>query len=49
MKQNNVKKIDDNVMSTNYDVTVIFLIYVQTWSYPEATFRTHSLLNLHFH
>ena len=39
-KQNDVKKIDDDVMLAYCDVIDIF---VPIWNNPEAGFRTHSL------
>ena len=42
-KKTTSKKCDDDVMSAYCDVIVIFLIYGQFWSYPEAVFWTYSL------
>ena len=43
------KKFDDDVMSENCDVIVIFSIYDQFGVIPEAGFQTKSLQNLCFH
>ena len=37
------RKFDDNVMSANCDVNVIFSDLWRIWSYPEVVFRMHSL------
>ena len=43
------KKFDDNVMSENCDLIVIFHIFGQFGGSPEAEFRTLNLQNLGFH
>ena len=42
-KNNNVKKFDDDIMSANYDVIVIFLIYGQFGAIRKLDSGTHSL------
>ena len=46
-KNKTTKKIDNNVMSGNCDITVIFPIYGQFGAIRSNT--THSLQNLHLH
>ena len=48
-KKTTSKKFDDDVMSENCDVIIIFPIYGSNWSNPEAGFRRHKLQSLYFH
>ena len=42
------KKIDDDLMSENFEVFAVFFNLSPIWSNPEAGFRMHSVKNLHF-